>query len=307
MKFCPICGAQRLIETPICASCGADLRRLAAAMAAPAHRRSGRRTALALVALAAAVMAGGGFFAACSSGSGATASAPGGTAASTAGGAASAAPSSVVRTTPEDAVRQYLGGVAANDADKVLDACAIDEVATHFQFDLQAARLSAIVPTTFLLPSSYQFYAGLNRYGQAYPIFAELRGLAYSLLSSKPVDQIITPVTADQAQQLITDLDPSHLAGLTVVSVKFPVAKFATDAHTLSAFAAEAKVDGADELTERLALFQLNGQYYAVGFTLVRYGSDWKVLNQVSNLAGMPTTGAAQQTTPGDFAAQTGG
>ena len=307
MKFCPICGTQRLIETPLCASCGADLSRLAAAMAAPAHRRSGRRTALALVVLAAAVMAGGGFFAACSSASSATASTPGGTVASTAGGAASAAPSSAVRSTPEDAVRQYLAGIAANDADKVLQACAIDEVAAHFQFDLQAERLQAIVPSSFLLPSGYQFYAGLNRYGQAYQIFYELRGLAYSLLSSQPVDQVISPVTADQAQQLVKDLDPSHLAGLTVVSVKFPIARYATDAHTLSNFAAEAKVYGADELTERLALFQLNGKYYDVGFTLVRYGSDWKVLNQISNLAGMPATGAAQQTTPGDFAAATGG
>jgi hypothetical protein len=204
-------------------------------------------------------------------------------------------------------VRQYLAGVAANDADKVFDACAIDEAATRFQFDLQAERLQAIMPSTFLLPSGYQFYAGLNRYGQAYQIFYELRGLAYSLLTSQPVDQFTSPVTADQAQQLVKDLDPSQLAGLTVVSVKFPIARYATDAHTLSNFAAEAKVYGADELTERLALFQLNGQYYDVGFTLVRYGSDWKVLNQLSTLAATPTTGAAQQTTPGDFAATTGG
>ena len=306
MKFCPSCGSQRLTETPFCASCGADFRRLAAAMVAPASRRSGRRTVLALVALA-AVVAGGGVFAACSSASSATASTPGGAGASTAGGAASAAATSAVRATPEDAVRQYLAGVAANDTNQVFGACAIDEVAAHFQFDVQAERLQAILPSTFLLPSGYQFYAGLNRYGQAYQIFVELRGLSYSLLSTEPVDKIITPVTADQAQQLIKDLDPSHLAGLTVASVKFPIAKFATDAHTLANFAAEAKVYGADELTERLALFQLNGQYYAVGFTLVRYGSDWKVLNQVSNLAGMPATGAAQQTTPGAFAATTGG
>ena len=299
MKFCPSCGAQRLTETSLCASCGADFRRLAAAMAAPAPRRPGRRTVLALVALA-AVVASGGVFAACS---GATASAPGGAGAP----AGSTAAPGAVRATPEDAVRQYMAGVAANDINRVLDACAIDEVAAHFQFDLQAVRLQAIVPTTFLLPSGYQFYAGLNKYGQAYQIFVELRGLSYSLLSSEPVDKIVTPVTAEQAQQLVKDLDPSHLAGLTVTSVKFPIAKFATDAHTLANFAAEAKVYGADELTERLALFQLNGQYYDVGFTLVRYGSDWKVLNQISTLANMPATGAAQQTNPGNFEAATGG
>ena len=305
MKFCSSCGARRLTEAPFCGSCGADFRRLAAETVVSPRRRSGRGSVLALVALA-AVVAGGGVFAACSSAT-STATASGGPGTSTAGGAASPAATSAVRATPEDAVRQYLAGVAANDMNRVLAACAIDEAAAHFQFDLQAERLQAIVPSTFLLPSGYQFYAGLNRYAQAYQIFAELRGLSYSLLSTQPFDKIITPVTADQAQQLVKDLDPSHLAGLTVASVKFPIAKFATDARTLANFAAEAKVYSADELTERLALFQLNGQYYDVGFTLVRYGTDWKVLNQISNLANMPATGAALQTTPGNFSAATGG
>jgi hypothetical protein len=64
-----------------------------------------------------------------------------------------------------------------------------------------------------------------------------------------------------------------------------------------------AKVYGADELTERLALVQVNGNHYAVGFQLVRYGGDWKVLGQVSNLAGTSSSGAAELTTPEDFAA----
>ena len=51
MNFCPSCGTQTLTATPSCASCGADFRRLAAAMVAPAPRRPGRRTVLALVAL----------------------------------------------------------------------------------------------------------------------------------------------------------------------------------------------------------------------------------------------------------------
>ena len=64
---------------------------------------------------------------------------------------------------------------------------------------------------------------------------------------------------------------------------------------------------GADELTERLALVAWNGKDYAVGFTLVRYGSDWKVLNQVSSLAGTPVTGAAKPVTQSDFDASVAG
>jgi hypothetical protein len=247
-----------------------------------------------------------GILAACS-GNTAAATAPG--AATVASGSKSSAASAAgpTRATPEDAVGQYLTAFASNNAAQLLDACAIDEVAAHFQFEAQATRLQVIEPNQFLLPTSYAFYVDLNKYGQAYVNFSQVRGLALSLLTSQPVDQLITPVTADQARQYVKSADPSQLAGLKVVEIKFPIAKFATDPKALANFAAQAKVYGADELTERLALVALNGKDYAVGFTLVRYGSDWKVLNQVSNLAATSATGAAQPMTQSDFDASVAG
>jgi len=52
-------------------------------------------------------------------------------------------------------------------------------------------------------------------------------------------------------------------------------------------------VQGADELTERVALVMLEGQGYLVGFTLLRYGDGWKVSSQSPPLAGTPSTGVA--------------
>ena len=43
------------------------------------------------------------------------------------------------------------------------------------------------------------------------------------------------------------------------------------------------------------------GQYYYVGFTLLRYGSDWKVSEQVANLANTNALGTAQPTTVEEF------
>ena len=298
MKFCPKCGAQRLTDMPFCGSCGIDFRQPAPSevasdqdetQAAPAiasgstaSRRPRRAAVLGLLVLAAVVVVGGGVFAATSLNHGST------------------------RATPEDAVRQYLDGVAANDVHKVLQACAIDEVAEHFDFAYQANRLRAIVPANFLLPTDYPFYVEMNRYEQASRIFNQVRGLSYSLLSSKPVDQTIVGLTEEQTQQYVKDVDPSRLAGLKVVSVKFPSAELAADSRTLSNFAAMAKGYGADELTERLALFEWNGKDYAVGFQLLRYGSDWKVFSQTSNLAGTSASGAAQPMTPGGFDSETG-
>ena len=101
-------------------------------------------------------------------------------------------------------------------------------------------------------------------------------------------------------------MDPSRLASLKVASVKFPIASLASDSKTLANFAAQAKVYGADEMTERLALFQWNGKYYEAGFQLLRYGQGWLVVSQTSYLAGLDATGAPKATTPDDFDAATG-
>lgn len=298
MKFCPKCGARRLIDMPHCGSCGMDFRQPAPSevasgqdetQAAPAiasgstgSRRPRRAAVLALLALAAMVVVGGGVF------------------------AATSLNQRSVRATPEDAVRQYLDGVAANDEHKILQACAIDEVAEHFEFAYQAARLRAITLNYSLLPTDYPFYVEMNRYEQASRMFNQVRGLSYSLLTSTPGGQTIVRVTEEQARQYVKDLDPARLAGLKVASVKFPSAKLAADPRTLSNLATMAKDYGADELTERLALFEWNGKYYAVGFQLLRYGGDWKVLSQTSTLAGTTSSGAAEQTTQAEFDAQTG-
>ncbi len=42
-----------------------------------------------------------------------------------------------------------------------------------------------------------------------------------------------------------------------------------------------------------------------IGFTLLRYGDDWKVSSQVSNLAGTSLLGAALPMTPDEYYRQT--
>lgn len=44
--------------------------------------------------------------------------------------------------------------------------------------------------------------------------------------------------------------------------------------------------DGADDSTERIALFELGGKHYRGGFTLLRYGKTWRVRRLISVYAG---------------------
>ena len=208
-----------------------------------------------------------------------------------------------VRTTPEDAVQQYMDGVAANDADLILGACGVDLVAKGYRFDLLVERLRAITPN-MMAPSEYSLYGTLNEYAQANRCLVGVQIIAYNLLTSEPYGQTISPVTLEQAQQYAKDVDPSQLASLKVSSIKFPVASKASDAKVLALFADQAEWYGADEATERVVLFQWNGSYYKAGFQLLRYGNDWIVLSKTSPLGNVGAT-EVKATTPEQFDADT--
>jgi hypothetical protein len=226
----------------------------------------------------------------------------------TGGGSSSGAPSipagNGVRTTPEDAVQQYIDGITANDADLILGACGVGLVAEGYQFDRLADRLEAIV-SSMLAPSEYSLYRTMNEYAQADSCLESARWSAYSLLTSEPFGPTIMHVTLAQAQQYAKDVDPSLLASLRVTLIKFPVASKASDAKILASFAGQAECYGADELTERLALLQWNGDYYKVGFQLLRYGNDWIVFRMQSAL-GNVAAAEVKATTPDQFDADTG-
>ena len=71
--------------------------------------------------------------------------------------------------------------------------------------------------------------------------------------------------------------------------------------------AKQAAIYGADELTERMALVSLDGKLYEVGFTLLRYGDDWRISSQTSALGNTAAVGTAVPTTRDDYDRETSG
>jgi hypothetical protein len=210
--------------------------------------------------------------------------------------------------TPEDAVRAYMSGVANADADRILRATAIEEVSSAFRFDLSAERLNAMLLFDSLAPADYPFYADVNRAMQSARVLRQVQMLAYSLLSSEKIDgTAIVPVDRARAEAFISEVDPSRLGGLTIADIRFPNAKFEHATRYLATSALRAGTYGADELTERMVLFGFEGKLYDVGFTLLRYGEGWKVLEQDSALGGTDSLGTAQPTTAEDFDRLTAG
>jgi hypothetical protein len=217
-------------------------------------------------------------------------------------------PSATTFATPEDAVREYLAGVAAGDVERILGASAIEEMSSGFDFASLARRLRTLMLTTFLAPSEYPFFADMDRELVAARLLSQVRMLVYSLLSEEPIDG--SPIILEdpaRAERFVAQVDPSRLANLTVEDIRFSNAAFADDERWLANAAATAATYGADELTERLVLFSLDGKLYDLGFTLLRYGDGWKVSDQVANLAGTSTLGAARPTTAEDYDRATSG
>ncbi len=211
-------------------------------------------------------------------------------------------------TTPEDAVSAYVAAIAANDVDAILAASATDEMVAGFDFQAYSERMQVLALIQSLAPGEYPLFGDMNRYQQASWILGQVRSLAYGLLSDEEVDgQIIAPADADRISAFVAAVDPARLAGLTVLASRFPVPDMATNERYLANGAAMAAIYGADELTERLALIELDGQTYALGFTLLRYGDNWKVSSQSSPISGLPALGTAVPTTRDEFEEQTGG
>jgi hypothetical protein len=202
--------------------------------------------------------------------------------------------------TPEEAVREYLAGVAEADFDRVLGATAVDEMADGFRFDLATDRLKAFVPYSMMAPAEYPFYADMNRVMQANRVMFHVRNLTYSLLSDVDLDTVTTPADLTWAHDFTETVDPARLRALTVVDVRVADPDRLESTQMQVAQALRARTAGVDELTERVALVSFDHDLYWVGFTLGRYGDGWKVQEQVAILAGSDSSGIANPTTVED-------
>ena len=113
--------------------------------------------------------------------------------------------------TPDEAVREYLAGVAAADAERILDASAIDEMAEGYRIAESVDRLQAFMPHLMLAPAEYPFYVEANRAQRADEIMSQVLMLAYGLLSGETIDgSPIVPVDRAWAEDFVARVDSSQ-------------------------------------------------------------------------------------------------
>jgi hypothetical protein len=118
---------------------------------------------------------------------------------------------------------------------------------------------------------------------------------------------INAPLEVAWAETFHAQVNPARFSNIKMIDVNFPDPDYERHERYLENAVKQAATYGADELTERLALFDFEGQTYDVGFTLLRYGDTWKVANQSSPLSGMTSLGTARTTTVEEYEALTSG
>lgn len=194
--------------------------------------------------------------------------------------------------TPEDAVAAYLQGIKDSDAAEILAASAVDQMAANVDFVAYVDRIRAWTMQA-PAPATDPFLTDLTLAQQQGVLLGQARNLVYGLLTDLDLSGgVIAPVDAAWAQGVIDQLDLAHLDGLTVGDIVAPDAELMAGDRYKENAAKQAAIWGADELTERVATVSLDGTDRLVGFTLFRYGDEWRVAFQASALAGTPSTGA---------------
>ncbi len=211
-----------------------------------------------------------------------------------------------VFNTPEEAITYYFEGLVEADAGKILQACAIDEMSEKFRFDLYTERLSSFTPFISPAPSDYPMFVEMNKTQQSAQVFNRVKIFTYSLLSSEEVGEgktiyIDLESDTERISNFMQDVNPQRLAQLEVKKIELPDETLMNTDRYLENAAKLASLFGADESTERVALFSFKQNYYYVGFTLLRYGENWKISEQVSRLGNTNPLGAAERTTVEEF------
>lgn len=198
----------------------------------------------------------------------------------------------VTFATPEDAVAAYLQGVKDADAAEILGASAVDQMAAGVAFAAYIDRIQAWTMQA-PAPATDPFLSDLTLAQQQGMLLGQVRNLVYGMLTDIDLSGgIVSPVDAAWAEALIDQLDMERLAGLAVGEVVLPNPELMAGDRYRESVAKQAAIWGADEMTERVATVTLDGTDWLVGFTLLRYGDDWRVAYQSSPIAGTPSTGA---------------
>ena len=198
---------------------------------------------------------------------------------------------------PESVINFFAQSVAKNNLEDALSTFAINQQADLFDLAAQAKRLKAIVSFN-LTPSKYPMYAQLNRVLLIGEFSRSIQVFCYSLLSSEDFSRPAIEVSSESKVSIfINSIDPKKLVNLKVIRIE-PIF-----IENLKAFQAEAMTRGANNVVERVVLYEINGSYFVGTFRLFQYGKYWRIFSfkSFNVILNLNQEGSVLKTTPKEF------
>ncbi|MCZ7449935.1 hypothetical protein O8B93_20335 [Agrobacterium rhizogenes] len=204
-------------------------------------------------------------------------------------------------TTPEKAISAYIDAVAHQDFKAIIAATATDKMSAQFDFVAFASRLQMLSASSAMPPTDPLFIE-INRAKFTSQISQQVQLLIYGLMTKDDfVNNNTMRIDAAGAGDFASMVRADRLKGLSLVKVGIPNPEMMNNKIHQANMALIAGNNGADEMTERVALLSFEENQYAIGFTLLRYGEDWAVLSQTSRAAATNGLGAPGRMSPAGF------
>ena len=201
--------------------------------------------------------------------------------------------------TPEDAVRHFAAALSQNDLQKALQACAIAEYAAGYDFAGTVNRLATLIPMQQMAPSEYDLFVEMNRISAMGTLVNQMKMMVYSFFvpEVKEGTPMYTNGSLEDARAFAKAVDPGKLKNLKLLRIDPPMQKILNSERNITNFQKRAALNGAQEMTERIVLYELDGKTYLGGFGLLRYEDGWKIQRLHSDLAGLSSFGTVEETT----------
>lgn len=202
-------------------------------------------------------------------------------------------------TTPESAVTAYITGIKQQDFDGIIAATATGKMSEGFDFVAFVGRLRTLALHT-PAPSNAPLFIAVNEADFTAQIARKVKVLVYGLMTtSEVVQDRMIPMKGDGAKDFMSVVNADRLKGLELVKVGIPNPTLQNSEVNQRNRNELAKIYGADTITERVALVSFEGLHFVVGFSVIRYGDEWRVYSQDSPLANL--VGPPQRITPEEF------
>lgn len=204
-------------------------------------------------------------------------------------------------TTPESAVTAYVTGIKQQDFNGIIAATATEKMSEGFDFVAFVGRMRSLSFHT-PAPSNASLFVALNEADFTAQFARKVKFLIYGLMTtSEAVKGVTVPMKEDGAKDFMSVVSADRLKGLELVKIGIPNPALQNSEVNQRNRNELAKTYGADTITERVALLSFEGLHFVVGFSVIRYGDEWRVYSQESPIANQ--TGVPTRITPEEFEA----